>query len=156
MADKPAPLEKGTLAPDFTATTHDGSEVTLSAFRGQKVALYFYPKDATPGCTTQACNLRDNLDLLAGHGIAVVGVSPDDTASHETFAAAQNLNFPLLPDPDHQIITAYGVWGEKSNYGKTYMGLQRTTFLIDETGAIQHVFKRPKVKDHAAEIISKL
>lgn len=156
MAAKPQPLEAGTKAPAFTARTFDGQKVQLSAFKGRKVALYFYPKDATPGCTKQACNLRDNLQTLADHDIAVIGVSPDDDASHEKFSTRQELNFPLVADPDHTIIEKYGVWGEKQNYGKTFMGLQRTTFLIDETGVIQHVFKRPKVADHAAEIISKL
>ena len=156
MAPKPSPLEAGTRAPAFTVTTHDGEKVKLTDYKGQKVALYFYPKDATPGCTKQACNLRDNLSELADHGVAVIGVSPDDNASHATFAAKQELNFPLVADPDHKIIDKYGVWGEKKNYGKTFMGLQRTTFLIDEKGVIQHVFKRPKVADHAAEIISKL
>lgn len=120
------------------------------------MALYFYPKDATPGCTKQACNLRDNLSVLAEHGISVIGVSPDDDASHERFAATHDLPFPLIADPDRQIIDAYGVWGEKKNYGKTYMGLQRTTFLIDADGMIVHVFKRPRTADHAAELISKL
>lgn len=156
MADKPNPLEPGTEAPDFTATTFDGATVSLSDYSGRKVALYFYPKDMTPGCTSQACNLRDNIDLLTGHGIAVVGVSPDDNDRHETFSEKHDLNFPLIADPDRSIIEVYGVWGEKKNYGKTFMGLQRTTFLIDQDGVIQHVFKRPKVKDHAAEIISKL
>ena len=156
MAPKPQPLEAGTKAPAFTAKTFDGQKVQLTAYKGQKVALYFYPKDATPGCTKQACNLRDNLDALADHGIAVIGVSPDDNASHEKFSAKQDLNFPLVADPDHKIIEKYGVWGEKQNYGKTFMGLQRTTFLIDAKGVIQHVFKRPKVADHAAEIVSKL
>lgn len=156
MADKPTPLEVGTEAPDFTSTTHDGTEVSLAAHRGRRVALYFYPKDATPGCTKQACNLRDELARLGEHEIDVIGVSPDDLASHEKFAAKHELTFPLVADPDHEIIDAYGVWGEKKNYGKTYMGLARTTFLIDPDGVIQHVFKRPKVADHAAEIISKL
>lgn len=156
MADKPAPLEAGTVAPGFTATTFDGNTVSLGDYAGQRVALYFYPKDSTPGCTAQACNLRDNIDALSAEGIAVVGVSPDDDASHEKFAGKHDLNFPLIADPNHEIINAYGVWGEKQNYGKTYMGLQRTTFLIDGNGVILHVFKRPKTKDHAAEIISKL
>lgn len=158
MADKPNPLAAGTTAPDFTATTFDGTTVSLSSILsdGQMVALYFYPKDATPGCTKQACNLRDNLSLLAEHDIAVIGVSPDDHASHEKFAGKQELNFPLIADTDHAIINDYGVWGEKQNYGKTYMGLQRATFLIKADGTIHHVFKRPKVADHAAEIISKL
>lgn len=156
MADAPAPLEAGTTAPSFTATTFAGDEVSLEAHRGRKVALYFYPKDSTPGCTKQACNLRDNLGLLASHEIDVIGVSPDGDESHEKFSNKHELPFPLVADPDRKIIEAYGVWGEKKNYGKTYMGLQRTTFLIDEDGVIQHVFKRPKTAAHAEEIISKL
>ncbi|MCP4227800.1 MAG: thioredoxin-dependent thiol peroxidase, partial [Actinomycetia bacterium] len=120
------------------------------------LALYFYPKDSTPGCTKQACNLRDNLDELAKHGVAVVGVSPDSDESHERFASKHELTFPLVADPDHGIIDAYGVWGEKKSYGKTYLGLQRTTFLINEDGVIQHVFKRPRTTAHAEEVISKL
>ena len=156
MADKPNPLAAGERAPSFTATTFDGRTVSLDDYRGTKLALYFYPKDATPGCTKQACNLRDNTALLTEHGIAVVGVSPDDDVSHERFAGKHELEFPLIADPEHEIINAYGVWGEKKNYGKTFMGLARTTFLIDGEGVILHVFKRPKTADHAAEIISKL
>ena len=156
MADAPAPLAVGTEAPSFTATTFAGDSVDLGDYRGRKVALYFYPKDNTPGCTKQACNLRDNLALLADNDVALIGVSPDDDASHEKFSSAHELPFPLVADPDRRIIEAYGVWGEKKNYGKTYMGLQRTTFLIDEEGVIQHVFKRPKTAAHAEEIISKL
>ena len=156
MAEKPNPLDTGTTAPNFTATTFDGTTVSLSDYAGSKLALFFYPKDQTPGCTAQACNLRDNASLLSDNGIAVVGVSPDGNESHEKFASKHDLNFPLIADPDHEVISAYGVWGEKQNYGKTYMGLQRTTFLIDESGVIQHVFKRPKTKAHAEEILSKL
>jgi len=156
MADAPFPLEVGQEAPTFTATTFDGQNVSLADCRGRKLALYFYPKDSTPGCTNQACNLRDNLALLAEHDVAVVGVSPDGDESHKKFSTKHELSFPLIADPDRNIIEAYGVWGEKKNYGKTYMGLQRTTFLIDENGVIIHVFKRPKTKAHAEEIISKL
>jgi thioredoxin-dependent peroxiredoxin len=156
MADKPSPLEVGVEAPSFTATTTAGDTITLSELRGGRVALYFYPKDNTPGCTAQACNLRDHMAELAAHDITVIGVSPDSDASHEKFAAKHELPFALIADPDRSIIEAYGVWGEKTNYGKTFMGLQRTTFLIDADGVIAHVFKRPKTKEHAAEIISKL
>ena len=156
MAPKPAPLEAGAKAPAFTATTFEGQRVKLTDYKSTKVALYFYPKDATPGCTKQACNLRDNIDGLTAAGIAVIGVSPDDNASHENFATKHELPFPLIADPDRKVIEKYGVWGEKQNYGKTYMGLQRTTFLIDEAGKIQHVFKRPKTNDHSNEILSKL
>jgi len=156
MAAKPEPLEAGAKAPAFSATTFEGQKVKLTDYKGTKVVLYFYPKDATPGRTKQACNLRDNIDGLTTAGIAVIGVSPDDNASHEKFATKHELPFPLIADPDHKVIDKYGVWGEKQNYGKTYMGLQRTTFLIDEAGKIQHVFKRPKTNDHTAEILSKL
>ncbi len=156
MAAKPEPLEAGQPAPLFTATTHAGEVVDLAALRGRKVAVYFYPKDNTPGCTAQACNLRDNLGVLEEHGIAVIGISPDDDDSHERFTERHDLTFPLVADPDREIIERYGVWGERKNYGKTFMGLQRTTFLIDEDGVIQHVFKRPKTKAHAEEIIGKL
>lgn len=156
MAPKPEPLEVGTKAPAFTATTFDGSKVKLSDYKGRWVALYFYPKDATPGCTAQACNLRDNLDELAAADIAIVGVSPDDNDSHEKFSTKHELPFPLVADPDRTVIEKYGVWGEKKLYGKTFMGLARTTFLIDPKGKIAHVFKRPKTKDHTAEILSKL
>lgn len=153
---KPQPLEAGTPAPDFTATTHDGTEVSLDHYQGRLLALYFYPKDATPGCTNQACNLRDHLDALTEAGVAVIGVSPDSDESHERFSTRHELPFPLIADPDHTLIGPYGVWGEKKNYGKTYMGLQRTTFLIDGDGVIAHVFKRPKTKAHAEEILAKL
>ena len=156
MSAKPQPLEVGVEAPEFSATTFAGQTVSLDDYRGRKVALYFYPKDNTSGCTNQACNLRDNLALLAEHDVAVIGVSPDDDASHEKFAGKHDLPFPLVADPDREIIEQYGVWGEKKNYGKTYDGLQRTTFLIDEDGVIQHVFKRPKTTAHAEEIITKL
>ncbi len=156
MADKPQPLEAGTRAPAFTATTFDGTKVKLTDYKGQKVALYFYPKDNTSGCTAQACNLRDNIAELAAHDIAVIGVSPDDNTSHESFAEKHGLPFPLVADPEHKIIDKYGVWGEKKLYGKTFMGMARTTFLIDEMGVIAHVFKRPKTGDHAAEILRKL
>lgn len=156
MAPPPAPLEVGEEAPAFTATTFAGETISLEDYRGRNVALYFYPKDNTPGCTKQACNLRDNLGLLAEHDVAVIGVSPDDDASHEKFATAHELPFPLVADPERAIIEAYGVWGEKKNYGRTYMGLQRTTFLIGPDGVIRHVFKRPKTAAHAEEILSKL
>ncbi len=156
MAAKPDPLEAGQPAPLFTATTHAGEVVDLAALRGRKEVVYFYPKDNTPGCTAQACNLRDNLGLLEEHGIVVIGISPDDDDSHERFTQRYDLTFPLVADPDREIIERYGVWGERKNYGKTFMGLQRTTFLIDEDGVIQHVFKRPKTKAHAEEIIGKL
>jgi peroxiredoxin Q/BCP len=145
--------EPGTLAPDFTASDQHGNFLTLSSLRGHKVALYFYPKDDTPGCTAQACNLRDNESQLAAKGIKVVGVSIDDMASHAKFAQKYDLNFPLVADPDKAIVNAYGVWQEKKNYGKTYWGVVRTTFLLDEEGVITRVIKRPDTKEHAAQLL---
>ena len=156
MADNTMTMPaKGDAAPDFEGTAQGGAQVRLGDLRGQKVAVYFYPKDDTPGCTKQACNLRDNHQALLDAGIAVVGVSPDKEASHEAFVGKYDLPFPLLADPDREIIERYGVWGEKNLYGKKTMGLKRTTFLIDETGRIVHVFKRPKVVEHAEEIMAK-
>ncbi len=146
-------LEPGQSAPDFSASDQYGNTVTLSALRGKKVALYFYPKDDTPGCTAQACNLRDHQAELTAHNIQVVGVSIDGEASHQKFALKYDLPFPLLPDPDKTIATAYGVWQEKKNYGKTYMGIVRTTFLIDENGLIERIIKRPDTKEHAAQLL---
>lgn len=145
--------EPGTLAPDFTAPDQYGNTFTLSSLRGQKVALYFYPKDDTPGCTAQACNLRDNERQLAAQGIRVVGVSTDDAASHGKFAAKYELAFPLVADADQRIVAVYGVWQEKKNYGKTYWGTVRTTFLLDEQGVIERVIKRPDTKNHAAQLV---
>jgi peroxiredoxin Q/BCP len=145
--------EPGTLAPNFTAPDQHGNPFTLSSLRGQKVALYFYPKDDTPGCTAQACNLRDNEMQLAAQGIKVVGVSTDDAASHGKFAAKYELAFPLVADADKSIVAAYGVWQEKKNYGKTYWGTVRTTFLLDENGVIERVIKRPDTKNHAAQLV---
>ena len=146
-------LEPGTLAPDFTAPDQHGNDFTLSSLRGQKVALYFYPKDDTPGCTAQACNLRDNEMQLAAQGIKVVGVSTDDAASHGKFAEKYDLAFPLVADANKAIVQAYGVWQEKKNYGKTYWGTVRTTFLLDENGVITRVIKRPDTKEHAAQLL---
>lgn len=143
----------GDRAPAFEAPAQGGRTVSLSDYDGKKLALYFYPRDYTPGCTRQSCNLRDNAAILAEHGIAVVGVSPDDVASHERFAEKYNLTFPLVADPEKEILNAYGAWGEKNMYGRLVKGVKRTTFLIDERGVIVHVFRRPKVASHAAEIL---
>lgn len=145
----------GEKAPLFEGQTQGGDTIRLADYQGRKVALYFYPKDDTPGCTKQACNLRDNYQALLAAGIAVLGVSPDDVASHETFAGKYDLPFPLLADPAHTILEAYGAWGEKNLYGRKSMGVKRTTFLIDEDGVICHVFKRPNVTAHTAEIMAK-
>lgn len=148
-------LLAGQKAPAFKATDGDGKTHSLAAYKGRKLVLYFYPEDDTPVCTVQSCNLRDNFQALAKAGIDILGVSPNDADSHRKFSAKFDLPFPLLADPDHTIINAYGVWGEKNLYGRTYQGLHRTTFLIDEKGMIQHVFLRPKNKAHAEEILAK-
>ena len=146
-------IQAGDRAPDFEGLNQDGETVRLSDFAGKKLALYFYPKDNTPGCTKQACNLRDNIDELAQAGYAVVGVSPDSVKSHARFVATFDLNFPLIADPAKEICNAYGVWGEKKMYGRTYFGIKRTTFLIDEAGRIEKVILKPKVAAHATQIL---
>jgi len=146
-------LTEGQKAPAFKGRDQNGKAVSLSDFTGKKVVLFFYPEDDTPTCTVQACNLRDNYSLLKKHGWAVLGVSPDDEKKHKKFEAKYDLPFTLIADPDHSIIDKYGVWGEKQLYGRQYMGLHRTTFLIDEKGVIKKVFLRPKNKQHAEEII---
>ena len=146
-------LEPGQPAPDFSAPDQDGNPIRLSDYRGQKVALYFYPKDDTPGCTAQACNLRDHQEELKAQNIQVIGVSIDGAAAHQKFALKYDLPFPLLVDTEKKIVEAYGVWQEKKNYGKTYMGTVRTTFLIDEQGQIEKVIKRPDTKAHAAQLL---
>lgn len=148
-------LEPGQEAPDFEAPTQTGDLVRLSDYRGQWVALYFYPNDDTPGCTKQACNLRDGEAQLQAAGIAVIGVSEDDIASHEAFADKYDLSFPLVADPDHDVLDAYGVYGQRNMYGNTFMGTARTTYLIDPEGIIRHVFKRPRTGAHTAEILRK-
>jgi peroxiredoxin Q/BCP len=155
MAETVAMPEKGQRAPDFEAHTQDGSIIRLSDYRGRKLALYFYPEDDTPGCTMQGCNLRDNYGRLLNSGIAILGVSADDVESHRKFADKFSLPFPLLADTDKRIIEDYGVWGERNLYGNKFMGIKRTTFLIDEEGKVVHVFKRPSLKDHASEILKK-
>ena len=148
--------QPGDRAPDFEGATASGDTIRLSDYAGQTVALYFYPKDDTPGCTKQACNLRDHEAQLQAAGVAVVGVSPDDAASHERFAEKYSLGFPLVADPDHAIAERYGAWGEKNFYGKKLVGLKRTTFLIGPDGRVAHVFKRPKTAAHAEEILARL
>ncbi|HVF96602.1 MAG TPA: thioredoxin-dependent thiol peroxidase [Flavisolibacter sp.] len=147
-------LQEGQKAPAFTGVDQDGNTVSLSEFKGRKVVLYFYPEDDTPTCTVQACNLRDNHSLLLKNGFAVVGVSPNNEKEHQKFREKFSLPFSLLADPQHKIIGKYGVWGLKNLYGREYMGLHRTTFVIDEKGVIKKIFLRPKNKDHAAEILN--
>jgi peroxiredoxin Q/BCP len=146
-------LQEGDKAPAFTGHDQDGKKVSLADFKGKKVVLYFYPQDDTPTCTVQACNLRDNFALLQKQGLTVIGISPDDEKSHKKFEMKFSLPFPLLADPDHKIIDKYGVWGEKQLYGRKYLGLHRTTFLIDEKGVIRKIFLKPKSKQHAEEIV---
>lgn len=146
-------LKAGDKAPSFSGKDQNNNFVKLSDYKGQKLVLYFYPADMTPTCTVQACNLRDNFGLLRSAGISVLGVSPDDAAKHKKFEDKFDLPFPLLADTSLEIINLFGVWGQKQMYGKSYMGLLRTTFLIDEKGFIKHVFLKPKSKDHSQEIL---
>ena len=139
-------------APQFEGTDQNGNIVKLSTFAGKKVVLYFYPKDDTPGCTAEACSLRDNYDELLNKGFAVLGVSPDSEKSHRGFAAKHNLPFPLISDTDKKIMTAYGAYGEKVMYGKKVTGVIRTTFIIDEKGVIEKVIKKVDTKEHAPQI----
>ena len=145
--------EVGSVAPLFEGRTQYGDICSLEKYRGQKVVIYFYPKDDTPGCTIQACNLRDQYSELQAAGIAVIGVSGDSVESHGKFASKYSLPFPLVADPDRLILSLYGVWGEKKLYGRSFIGIKRTTFLIDEKGIIFHIFKRPKVGEHTREIL---
>lgn len=146
-------LTTGTPAPDFTAQDQHGNAFTLSSLRGHEVILYFYPKDDTPGCTKEACNLRDNHDRLLAMGYKVVGVSTDDVASHKKFAQKYELPFPLVADVEQKIVNAYGVWVEKNMYGKKYMGTARVTYVIDAQGVIQQVFDKVKVEEHTEQIV---
>ena len=147
-------LQEGDKAPAFRSKDQDGKPVSLSDYKGKKVALYFYPEDDTPTCTVEACNLRDNYSLLKKEGIVVLGVSPDDEKKHKKFEQKFSLPFTLVTDPDKKIIDKYGVWGEKNLYGRKYMGLHRTTFLIDEKGIIRKIFKKPRSKMHSEEILN--
>ena len=146
-------LKKGDKAPDFTATTDGGETVKLKDLRGKKVVLYFYPKDNTPGCTQEACDFRDSITKFRRKGVVVLGVSPDSVKSHKKFKAKFDLPFPLLADEDHAIAEAYGAWQEKSMYGKKYMGIVRSTFLIDEKGKIAEVHEKVKVKGHVDQLL---
>lgn len=145
--------EAGAKAPSFSGKTQDGSTVSLGDFKGRKLALYFYPRDNTPGCTKQACNIRDNWSVLGEHDVAVVGVSDDPVEKHAGFADKYDLPFPLIADTERTIMSSYGAYGPKNMYGRMVKGTKRTTFLIDENGTIVKVIKRPKTADHAAEIL---
>ncbi|TDB64621.1 thioredoxin-dependent thiol peroxidase [Arundinibacter roseus] len=146
-------LQIGDPAPDFTAKDQHGNVVSLQDFKGKKVILYFYPKDSTPGCTTQACNLRDNYDALLKQGYVVLGVSVDDEKSHRKFIEKFELPFSLLADTDHAVVKAFGVWVEKSMYGRTYMGTARTTFVLDEHGIILEIIQKVDTKNHAQQVL---
>jgi len=146
-------LKEGTTAPAFKTTDENGDKVSLKDLRGQKIVLYFYPKDDTPGCTKEACSFRDGFAPFKKQGIRVLGVSPDSEASHKKFITKYKLPFTLLADTDRSIAEAYGVWGEKKFMGRTYMGVHRTTFLIDEKGKIKKIFDKVKPEDHAREVL---
>ena len=146
----------GDKVPDLLGKDQNGNEIRISDFPGKKIALYFYPKDMTSGCTAQACNLRDHRDELADAGYQVIGVSVDNEASHRKFIDKNALNFPLIADTDHRLVEQFGVWGEKSMYGRKYMGTFRTTFIIGPDGKVEHIMlpKQVKTKEHAAQILA--
>jgi peroxiredoxin Q/BCP len=146
-------LSIGDKAPEFSGVDQDGKQVALSDFKGKKVVLYFYPKDQTPGCTQEACNLRDNIGKLSSEGYEVLGVSSDDVSSHKEFQQKYNLPFSLVADTDKSINQKYGVWVEKERDGKKYMGTARVTFLIDENGVITNIIDKVDTKDHANQIL---
>lgn len=149
-------LKVGQKAPDFTAMNDKGEKVKLADLKGKKVVLYFYPKDDTPGCTKEACAFRDGIDEIKSRGAVVMGVSADSVDSHKKFKSKFDLNFPLLADSDKKMVEAFGVWKEKSMYGKKYMGIERTTFIIDENGKIAHIFPKVKVEQHYDEVLEAL
>lgn len=149
-------LKVGDKAPAFTLPTGDGAKMDLKEFKGKKVVLYLYPKDNTSGCTKEACSFQENLPALKKKGAVVLGVSVDTVESHAKFAAKYGLSFPLLSDDKKEILKAYGVWREKSMYGRKFMGIERTTFVIDEQGSISHVFPKVKVDGHTKEVLNVL
>jgi peroxiredoxin Q/BCP len=151
-----ATLSKGDKAPDFSGLNQNNELISLDLFKGKKLILYFYPKDNTPGCTAESCNLNDNYQSWLSKGYEVVGVSPDSVASHKKFADKFNFGFNLIADPETKILQAYGVWGEKSMYGRKYMGVLRTTFIIDENGIIVDVFEKVDTKKHTEQIVKAL
>jgi|ERR1041385_3169999 peroxiredoxin Q/BCP len=149
-------LKVGNKAPDFTLLSTDGKEISLKDYRGKKVVLYFYPKDDTPGCTKEACSFRDNIARVRKKGAEVLGISADSVKSHKKFAEKFDLPFPLLSDETKEVIKVYGVWQEKSFMGKKYMGIVRTTVIIDEKGNIAHIFTKVKVDGHTDEVLEHL
>jgi peroxiredoxin Q/BCP len=149
-------VQEGSVAPDFSAADETGKVHSLKEYRGKTVVLYFYPKDATPGCTTEACDFRDNYKAFLKKGAVVLGVSPDSAASHEKFKAKHELPFPLLVDEDKAICSAYGVWKEKSMYGRTFMGVERSTFVIGPDGRVQSAVRKVSVAGHAKSLLENL
>lgn len=146
-------LKPGDKAPQFNGLNQNGDSISLNSFIGKKVVLYFYPKDSTPGCTAQACDLRDNYQMLLDKGYVVIGISADSQESHQKFIKKHDLPFPLIADIEKEIINAYGVWGPKKFMGKTYDGIHRTTFIIDEQGVIEEVIDKVKTNDHTNQIV---
>ena len=151
-----ATLKVGGRAPDFTLPTGSGDRLSLKDLKGQKVILYFYPKDDTSGCTKEACSFRDNIKVIQKRGAVVIGASLDSVQSHQKFASKYDLPFALVSDEEKNLVKKYGVWKEKSMYGRKYMGIERTTFVIDEKGVITHIFRKVKVDGHAEEILALL
>jgi len=149
-------LVEGMPAPDFSGINQNGETISLAGFKGKKLILYFYPKDDTPGCTAEACNMNDNYDFWISKGYEVVGISPDNEASHTKFVKKYGLKFNLIADTTKVILEAYGVWGEKMNYGKSYMGVIRTTFVINEKGTIEKIFNKVDTKEHTSQIVKEL
>jgi peroxiredoxin Q/BCP len=149
-------LKVGDKAPDFEGINQDGEKVSLKDFAGKKLILYFYPKDNTPGCTAESCNLNDNYNHWLDKGFEVLGVSPDSVKSHQNFKQKYNLKFDLIADTEKEILQKYGAWGEKNMYGKKYMGVLRTTYVIDENGVVEEIFEKVKTKDHTNQIIKSL
>ena len=149
-----AKLSAGEKAPDFKGTDQNGNPIALKDFKGKKVILYFYPKDDTPGCTAQACNLRDNYQSLIAAGYQVIGVSKDSVKSHKKFETKYVLPFPLIADEEHIISDAYGIWGERKFMGRTFLGVHRTTFLINEKGIIHAIIEKPDTKNHTEEVLN--
>ena len=149
-----ATLKAGDKAPAFSGVDQNGNAIALKDYKGKKVILYFYPKDDTPGCTAQACNLRDNYTALLAAGYQVIGVSKDSVKSHKKFENKYQLPFPLIADEEHSISDAYGIWGERKFMGRTFLGVHRTTFLIDEKGIIHHIISKPDTKNHTEEVLA--
>ncbi|MDP2724425.1 MAG: thioredoxin-dependent thiol peroxidase [Bacteroidales bacterium] len=149
-------LNIGDKAPDFKGFDQNGNLLTLDSFKGKSLILYFYPKDNTPGCTAEACDLRDNYNMWLEKGFAVIGISPDSQQSHQKFISKYELPFPLIADPEKEIIKSYGAWGPKKNYGKEYEGLLRTTFVVDQQGTIVQIFNKVNTKEHTQQILKTL